>query len=199
MSGGSTISGMRMALFIALAVVSLAASAQIYKWTDAQGKTHFSNVAPPQGVKAIVVDPNAKEVPPAPPSGECHTIRCQGERLEERQRRREEAEARESADRAAAAAKQPRGLEFSRYISIQRGMSQGELLGIAGEPDFVSDEGYAYTAPGTAQVGRNLRAPARGAVSMRTWTYLPTTADPFTTTITLVGGRVSEIERVRKF
>ena len=190
---------MRAALFLALAVVSLTASAQIYKWTDAQGKTHFSNVAPPQGVKATVVDPNAKEGAAAPASGECYTIRCQGERLEERQRRREEAEARESADRASAAAKQPRGLEFSRYISIQRGMSQGELLGIAGEPDFVSDEGYAYTAPGTTQVGRNLRAPARGGVSMRTWTYLPTSADPFTTTITLVGGRVAEIERVRKF
>jgi hypothetical protein len=34
---------------------------------------------------------------------------------------------------------------------------------------------------------------------MRTWTYFPTSADPFTTTITLVGGRVAEIERIRKF
>jgi hypothetical protein len=34
---------------------------------------------------------------------------------------------------------------------------------------------------------------------MKTYTYLPTPGDPFTTTITLVGGRVSEIERVRKF
>jgi hypothetical protein len=78
-------------------------------------------------------------------------------------------------------------------------MSQGELLGIAGEPDFMSDEGVAYTAPATTQVGRNLRAPARAGLSMRTWTYLPTSADPFTTTITLVGGRVAEIERIRKF
>jgi hypothetical protein len=31
------------------------------------------------------------------------------------------------------------------------------------------------------------------------YTYLPTPADPFTTTITLVGGRVSELDRVRKF
>jgi hypothetical protein len=34
---------------------------------------------------------------------------------------------------------------------------------------------------------------------MKTYTYLPTSADPFTTIITLVGGRVSEIERIRKF
>jgi hypothetical protein len=34
---------------------------------------------------------------------------------------------------------------------------------------------------------------------MRTYTYLPTSGDPFTTTITLIGGRVSEMERIRKF
>jgi hypothetical protein len=34
---------------------------------------------------------------------------------------------------------------------------------------------------------------------MKTFTYLPTSADPFTTIITLLGGRVSEIERIRKF
>lgn len=190
---------MRTAALAAFALLSLPASAQIYKWTDAQGQTHFSNVAPPQGVKATIVDPSAKEGAPSSGTSDCYTIRCQGERMEERQRRREEADRRESAERTAAAAKQPRGLEFSRYISIQRGMTQGELLGIAGEPDLMSDEGMAYTAAGTTQVGRRLRGPARADLVMRTWTYLPTSADPFTTTITLVGGRVSEIERVRKF
>ena len=197
--GGSTIPGMRIGFLIAMSLLSLPASAQIYRWTDAQGQTHFSNVAPPQGAKATVVDPSAKEGAPSAESSECYTVRCQGERMEERQRRREETEAKQSAERTAAAAKQPRGLEFSRYISIQRGMSQGELLGIAGEPDFMSDEGVAYTAPMTVQGGRNLRVPARAGASLRTWTYLPTSADPFTTTITLVGGRVAEIERVRKF
>ena len=190
---------MRLIALLAFVFAALPASAQIYRWTDGEGRTHFSNVAPPQGAKATVVDQNAKEGAPSPETGECYTIRCQGERMEERQRRREDAEAKERTERAAAAAKQPRGLDFSRYVSIQRGMTEGELLGIAGEPDFMSDEGYAYTAPGTVQVGRNLRAPARAGLSLRTWTYLPTTPDPFTTTITLVGGRVAEIERVRKF
>ena len=84
---------MRIAVLIALALLSLPASAQIYKWTDANGKTHFSNVAPPQGVKATVVDPSAKEGAPSPETSECYTVRCQGERMEERQRRREQAEA----------------------------------------------------------------------------------------------------------
>ena len=56
------------------------------------------------------------------------------------------------------------------------GMTEGELLGIAGEPD--------------------LRSRDR---SLRTYTYMPTPADPFTTTILLVRGRVHEIERERKF
>ena len=34
---------------------------------------------------------------------------------------------------------------------------------------------------------------------INTYTYMPVLGDPFTTTITLVRGRVSEIERVRKF
>ncbi len=40
---------------------------------------------------------------------------------------------------------------------------------------------------------------ARAGLIMKTYTYLPVPGDPFTTTITLVGGRVSELERVRKF
>ena len=190
---------MRLLALLILLVANYPAFAQIYRWTDAEGRTHFSNVAPPQGVKAIVVDPNAKEAAPGPESAECYTIRCQGERMEERQRRRDEADARAFAERSAAAVKQPRGLDFRRYVSIQRGISEGELLSIAGEPDFMSDQGIALAAPGTVQVGRHHRVPARSGYSLRTWTWLPTPADPFTTTVTLVGGRVSEIERIRKF
>jgi hypothetical protein len=192
-------SGVRRLAFLILFSAALPALGQIYRWTDAQGRTHFSNVAPPPGVRATVVDPNAKEGPPAPETGECYTIRCQGERLEERQRRREQEQARETAERDAAAAKQPRGLDFRRYVSIQRGMSEGELLSVAGQPDFVSDQGIALAAPDTVQAGRYRRVPARSGYSLKTWTYLPTSADPFTTTITLVGGRVSDVERVRKF
>lgn len=195
---------MKWLLPFALACLALPASAQIYKWTDAQGRVHFSNQAPPQGVKAIVVDPNAKEVPPAPAAEgkECHTIRCQGERLEERERQRavlEQKEAAARAEREARAPKAHKGLSFSKYISIQRGMSEGELLGIAGEPDLLSDQGVALASPGTVQVAPGVRRPARAGLTLKTWTYMPTSADPFTTTITLVGGRVSEIERVRKF
>ncbi len=180
-------------------VLAAPAAAQIYRWTDAQGRVHFSNVTPPQGVKATVVDSSSREGAPGPESQECYTIRCQGERMERRQAQRDELEARLAAERAAATPKPNRGLEFRKYVSIQRGMSEGELLGIAGEPDLAADQGIAIAAPTTVQTGPSVRGAARTGLAMKTYTYLPTAADPFTTTVTLVGGRVSEIERVRKF
>jgi hypothetical protein len=168
-----------------LSVLLLAAGgaqAQIYRWVDQNGRVQYSNVQPPKGVPATIVDPDAKAGPDAPASTECHSVRCQGERMEERQRRRDADDAKLSRERAATAAKQPRGLDLRNYLLIRRGMSEGELLGVAGEPDFVSDQGFAA-----------------GAQRLITWSYLPTPADPFTSTITLVGGRVSELERVRKF
>jgi hypothetical protein len=105
-------------------------------------------------------------------------LRCQGERLEQRLARREELELRDAAERAAAAPPRPRGLDFRKYISLQRGMSEGEFISIAGAPDVLTHEGY------------------HGG---RSYIYLPTSADPFTTTVVIGGGRIRGIERVRKF
>ncbi|MEO8143611.1 MAG: DUF4124 domain-containing protein [Betaproteobacteria bacterium] len=190
---------MRCLAYLLLTCFSLAAQAQIYRWVDANGRVNFSNAAPPQGVKSTVVDADAKEAPAVPDSQECYTIRCQGERMEERQRRREAEDARMATDRAALAPKPVRGLEFRKYISLQRGMSEGELLGIAGEPDLKADQGVAIAEPAYVQGTRNAVVATRTGLVMKTYTYLPTPGDPFTTTITLVGGRVSELERVRKF
>jgi hypothetical protein len=96
--------------------------------------------------------------------------------MEERLARREAADAAAAAERAASAPPQPRGLDFRKYVSLQRGMSEGELVAIAGAPDLLFRD-----------------------FSFRTYTWLPTPGDPFTTTVTVVSGRVSEIERVRKF
>ena len=187
--------------FLVLALILAAgnAHAQIYRWVDANGRVNFSNSAPPPGQQATVVDANAKEGPPSAESAECYSIRCQGERMEERDRKREAENAKFAAERAAAEATRVKGLEFRKYLSIQRGMTEGELLGIAGEPDLKADQGVAISAPITVQGSRNLVTAARAGLIMKTYTYLPIPGDPFTTTITLVGGRVSEIERIRKF
>jgi Domain of unknown function (DUF4124) len=195
---GTKIAAMRL-IAVVLLMSSSAAFAQVYRWIDAKGTVHYSNTTPPAGIKATTVDIDAKPGAPAPDTGDCYTVRCQGERLEQRLARRELLEAEDFARRQAAAPKPFRGLEFRKYISIQRGMTEGELLVIAGEPDMLVNDGIALSAPTTVQTGRSVRGAARVGMSLRTYTYLPTSADPFTTTITLVGGRVSEIERVRKF
>jgi hypothetical protein len=190
---------MRALLFTVLSILAFAASAQVYRWVDEKGTVHYSDAAPPPGVNAKRVDIDARSGPPSADTTECYTLRCQGERLEQRLARREEAEGRLAAERTATAPRPPRGLDFRKYVSIQRGMTEGEVLGIAGDPDLLVDQGLAISAPTTVQTGRNLRGAARTALALRTYTYLPTPGDPFTTTITLVGGRVSEIERIRKF
>lgn len=78
-------------------------------------------------------------------------------------------------------------------------MSEGEVLGIAGEPDLKADQGVAIAAPMMVQVNKNYSTAARAGLVMKTYTYLPIPGDPYTTTVTLVGGWVSEIERIRKF
>jgi hypothetical protein len=159
-----------------LAATSWPADAQVYRWTDANGTVHYSNAAPPAGVKAVTVDIEAKPGAPSPDTQDCYTVRCQGERMEQRIAARDAADSRAAAERVARTPPQPRGLEFRRYVSIQRGMTLGEMTGVAGAPDLVYRER-----------------------DFMTYSYLPTVADPFTTTITLVRGRVSEIERARKF
>jgi hypothetical protein len=105
---------MRVLVFLSLLVAVNNASAQIYRWVDDKGRVNYSNWTPEPGVQATVVDPDAKAGPPSPETWECYTVRCQGERLEQRLARREELEGRLAAERAAAAPQPPRGLEIRK-------------------------------------------------------------------------------------
>ena len=164
------------AVALVLALMPFVASAEVYRWVDKSGTVHYSNEAPPKDVKATTLPIEARPGAPSADTQECYSVRCQGERMEERLARREAADAAAAAERAASAPPQPRGLDFRKYVSLQRGMSEGELVAIAGAPDLLFRD-----------------------FSFRTYTWLPTPGDPFTTTVTVVSGRVSEIERVRKF
>jgi hypothetical protein len=167
----------RPLVLLALITSATSVSAQVYRWVDENGRVTYSNAAPPAGVKATVVDRDAGASAPSPDTQECYTLRCQGERMEQRLARREELETRLAAERAAAAPPPPRGLDFRSYISLYRGMSEGELLTVAGAPDFTASDVFAD----------------------KRYTYFPTPANPFTTTVSVIGGRVNHIERVRKF
>jgi len=168
---------MRSFLLFALLACATSACAQVYRWVDEKGRVNYSNAAPPAGVKSTVVDADAKAGAPSPDTQDCYTLRCQGERMERRIAQREELETRLAAERAAAVPPPPRGLDFRNYLSLYRGMSEGELLTVAGAPDFLSSDVFAD----------------------KRYTYFPTPANPFTTTVSIVGGRVNHIERVRKF
>ena len=160
-------------LFLALP----AAAADVYRWVDEKGTVHYSNETPPKGVQSTKVDIEAEPRAPVNEGAECYTVRCQGERLEQRLARREQIEAREAAERAAVTPRPAKGLDFRKYVAIHRGMSEGEFITIAGEPDLLLwDSG-----------------------PVKTYTYFPTPGDPFTTTVVLRHGRISDIERVRKF
>ena len=87
---------------------------------------------------------------------------------------------------AAILAQAPRGLDFSSYLSLKRGMTEGEVLAIAGPPDVQSDDGVAFSGP-------------RGGAAVKTYTFLPTVLDPYTTTISFVGGQAAEIRRDGKY
>ena len=164
-------------LLFGLLLAATPVTAQVYRWVDGEGTVHYSNAKPPAGVNATVVDADAKPGKPSPESLECYTVRCQGERMEQRLARREELETRLAAERAAAAPPRPRGLDFRDYLWLQRGMSEGEMLTIAGAPDLLFSDVFANKA----------------------YTYLPVPGNPFTTTVTVIGGHINKIERVRKF
>ena len=87
-------------------------------------------------------------------------------------------------------------MDFRAYLALQRGMADGQVLSIAGPPDMQADQGVVFSdrSPNQHASGNE-----RSAMAVRTYTYLPTTADPQTTTITFVGGRVTDIRRDRKF
>jgi hypothetical protein len=132
----------------------------VYRWVDEAGKVQYSNALPPPRANATVIGAIAN-------GGFVSALAVDPPR---------ESVASIAQPAGPALPAQPRGLDFGKYVSLQRGMSEGELVVIAGQPDLYSrDRSFA------------------------TYTYLPTTAEPFITTIELVRGRISEIERVRRF
>ncbi len=152
----------RYGLLVALALAA-PAHAEVYRWVDERGAVHYSNAIPPEGANASVVGPLARGGFLSGPGFVTSQERAQALK-----------EAPPPPERPVEA--RPRGLDFRSYVALARGMSEGELIGIAGQPDLYSrDRSFA------------------------TYTYLPTAADPYTTTIELVRGRINDIERVRRF
>ena len=73
-----------------------------------------------------------------------------------------------------------RGLAFDVYIRLREGMTEGELLLRAGKPDAEVVESLTHDI-------------------VKTYYYYPTPSDPWITSIRLQGGRIANIDRVKKF
>src|SRR5947209_6959845 len=78
----------------------------------------------------------------------------------------------------------PRGLDFRTYLSLERGMPDGEVFAIAGRPDLVADQGFAPETTLVAYERTYPAAPCGPSCFVRTYTYLPTPQEPYTTTVT---------------
>ena len=161
---------MRAILFFLAIALTGSAAAQTYKWTDDRGVTTYGS-KPPAGRPAQLVDTH--------PQGPADLSREQQKRLETDARRRADVPPPPPGPRPPAAPT-ARGMAFDTYLRLERGMSESELVQRAGAPDQVSVD---HVQHGVA----------------RLYYYLPTAHDPFTTVVTVRGGRIDQLERIRKF
>lgn len=161
-------------LLIVLAA-GVCAAAETYKWVDEKGVTNYGE-KPPADRPAKSVDTHS--------SGVVESGSIYSQKLEAEKRRRAEEQRIQFVPVLVPSAAPPpapvRGMDFDTFIRLQRGMTEGELLLRAGRPDHESVE--------------NLRHDI-----IRTFYYFPTVANPYTTVVTLRGGRIADVDRIKKF
>jgi hypothetical protein len=73
-----------------------------------------------------------------------------------------------------------RGMTFETYVRLQRGMTEGELLQRAGNPDRWTVDNHR-------------------SGTVKSYYYLPTLGDPYITVVIVRDGRIDNIERTKKF
>jgi hypothetical protein len=150
-------------------------AAQTYKWVDEKGVTNYGE-KPPESSRAVPVDTE--------PQGVVGTGSEAGRRVEAD--RRERAEGRPvqimpmPVPSSYARAAPVRGMTFDTFVRLERGMTEGELLIRAGAPDHQSLD-------------------SDPDFFVKTFYYFPTLSDPFTTVVRLRGGRISNLQRIRRF
>ena len=106
---------MRRIVLLSLALLPLAASAEMYKWVDANGRTVYSETPPPDG-KASKVD-----IRPSGPSAPAGTTDWKQKEIDARQTRitKEQQEQNEKAnEQNAASARRNNCLESQRQLNI---------------------------------------------------------------------------------
>ena len=174
--------------FLVLLCAAFPAAADVYKWVDREGRFHYSDT-PPANARSRSVDL---------PKGGSET-RPEVSPVEEQKQPAEPPRQAAAAPQAPAAAPVPanRGMAFDVYIMLRNGMTEGELLGRAGPPDYESSDGTVGNVVTTGR--RGSRVESFNNLELRKLYYFPTLSDPFTTVVTLTGGMISDLQRTRKF
>jgi len=148
-------------------------AAETYRWVDEKGVVNYGE-KPPAERPSRPVDTN--------PVGTIETGGLYDRKPDEGKRRQGEDEYRPQISAVPVptpTVQSVRGLDFDTFIRLQRGMTEGELLVRAGQPDYEAvDNLYDYD---------------------RTLYYFPTVANPYTTVVKLRAGRIAYLERVKKF
>jgi hypothetical protein len=122
------------ALWLAM-LVPLAASAQVYKWVDEKGRTHYSETPPREGAKPDKVDIR--------PGSEAPPLDWKQKELESRERRilKEQEEHRQkSADEKAARNRKSTCLEARRHLARLQAQRPVYNLNSRGEKVYVEDK-----------------------------------------------------------
>jgi hypothetical protein len=93
-----------------------------------------------------------------------------------------------------------RGMEFDVYIRLRNGMTEGELRERAGPPDHQTVDGSVGRKEGVVRRRESDAVSVNSTESIvKTFYYFPTVSDPFTTAVTTTGGRITDLQRERKF
>lgn len=81
-------------------------------------------------------------------------------------------------------------VSFTKYVKLWRGMTEAEVIDIAGPPDLVTEgpQVLLRTAPGVRVLSRNY-----------TYIWRSNAAIPYTTSVVFTDGVVQVVRRDRKF
>lgn len=189
-------------IVIASLALAPAATAEVYKWVDNNGKVHYGDT-PPANARATPVNMKSS----APSRAEQVPATAEAEQAPQPPAQLPPIQI-SIAPEMPAPQTATRGMDFGVYIMLRAGMSEGELLQRAGPPDFQTNDGSV----GVGVVGhhRRINDPAGNRVrgprvhtfsnlELKRYYYYPTVSNPFTTVLTLTGGTISDLQRTRQF
>jgi len=153
----STSTGLRVAFACSL-LLAMPAVGQVYKWTDAQGKVHYSDQPPPEVKQPVTVKPRSPSAPTAAPDAPgtpASTPKSYVEKNAEFNQRRVQAAEKEAMEKKAAkeAEEKKKNCELAK-VQLAR-VQSGERItryNEKGEIVYLSDSEVAQEAARTKQV-----------------------------------------------